>query len=129
MIGMMLFLLFPVVAAAQNPNMQNIDMEKMMQAVQEMQQCMAKVDQGELKKLEQETEEMEAEFRTLCEQGKRDKAQNEAIKFSKKLMTNPTLMQMKECAEITKGFVPEGAMEGDDEIFDPSKDHVCDDMN
>ena len=128
-VAIMLFLLFPGVAAAQNPNMQDVDMGKMMQAVQEMQQCMVKVDQRELRKLEQETKEMEAEFRALCGQGERDKAQKEAIRFSKKMMMNPTLMQMKECGEITKGFVPEGAMEEQDETFDSSKDHVCDDMN
>ncbi len=128
-VAIMLFLLFPAVAAAQSPNMQGVDMGKMMQAMQEMQQCMVKVDQGELRKLEQETKEKEAEFRALCEKGERDKAQEEAIKFSKKMMANPALVQMKECGEITKDFVPEGAMEEQDETFDPSKDHVCDDMN
>jgi len=127
-IVILLFLMLPVIAAAQNPNMQDIDMEKMMQAMQEMQQCMTRVDQGELRKLEKETEGMEAELRSLCEQGKRDKAQEEAITFSKKMIKNPTLIQMKECGEIIKDFVPEGTME-EDEIFDPSKGHVCDDMN
>lgn len=128
-ITILLFLLFPVVAAAQNPNMQNVDVEKMMQKMQEMQQCMAKVDQDELRKLQQEAREMEAEFRVLCKQGERDKVQKEAIKFSKKMMTNPAMKKMKECGEITKGLVPEGAKEDKDEYFDPSKGHVCDDMN
>lgn len=124
-IFIMLFVLFPVVAAAQNQN----DMGKMMQALQEMQQCMAKVDQEELRKVEQESEKMEANVRALCAQGKRDQAQNEAIKFGKKIMKNPTLIQMKVCGEKAKGFVPEGTIEGMDGTFDTSESHVCDNMN
>ena len=127
-IAILLFMLFPVVAAAQDQN----DMAKMMQALQEMQQCMAKVDQEELRKFEQESEKMETKLKTLCGQGNRDEAQNVAIKFGKKMMTNPALVQMKECGEMAQGFVPEGAMggaEGMDEIFDPSKSHVCDNMD
>ena len=127
---MLLCVLFPVAAAAQNqnPNMQGMDMGKLMQAMEEMQQCMAKVDQEELRKLEAEGEEMERELRKLCEQGNRDKAQKEAIKYSKKMMKNPALVQMKECTEITKGLMPEGSMpEEEDFGFDPSRDgHVCD---
>jgi protein tyrosine phosphatase (PTP) superfamily phosphohydrolase (DUF442 family) len=121
----MLFMLFPVVATAQNQN----DMGKMMQALQEMQQCMAQVDQEELRKFEQESEKMEANVRALCAQGKRDQAQNEAIKFGEKMMTNPTLIQMKECGEKAKGLVPEGTIEGRDDAFDPSESHVCDNIN
>lgn len=129
-IVMLLCLLFPVAAAAQNPNMQGVDMQKLMQAMQEMQQCMAKVDKEELRKLEQESDEMEMELRKLCEEGKRDKAQDKAIKYSKKIMKNPALVQMKECGEITKGLMPEGSMPEQEEEFDfdPSKGHVCDDM-
>jgi len=128
-IVIILFILFPVIATAQNQNMQSIDTEKMMQALQEMQQCMTKVDQEELRKFGQESEKMEARLQALCNRGDRDKAQNEAIKFSKKMMTNPTLIQMKECSEMAKGFVPQGTMEGMDEPFDPSKKHVCDNIN
>ena len=121
----MLFILFPVVAVAQNQD----DMGKMMQALQEMQQCMAKVDQEELSKVGQESEKMEANIRALCTQGKRDQAQSEAIKFGKKMMKNPTLIQMKVCAEKAKGFVPEGTIDGMDGAFDTSGSHVCDNID
>lgn len=120
--------LFPVAVAAQNqnPNMQGKDMEKLMQA---MQQCMEKVDQEELRKLEEEGEKFEREIRELCAQGKRDKAQKQAIRYSKMMKKNPTLIQMKECGEIAKGLMPEGSMPEQEEFdFDPSKEHVCDDM-
>ena len=125
----LLCLLFPVAAAAQSPNMQGVDMNKLMQAMQEMQECMAKVDQGELQKLEAEGEEFSREIEELCKQGKRDKAQKKAIKYSKQIMKNPALKQMKECGEITKGLMPEGSMPEQEEYgFDPSDGHVCDDM-
>ena len=60
------------------------------------------------------------------------KAQKKAIAFSKEMMKNPALVQMKKCGEMTKGLVPEGSMpqmEEEDFGFDPSKGHVCDDMN
>ncbi|SEA80155.1 hypothetical protein SAMN05660420_03233 [Desulfuromusa kysingii] len=124
-IVILLFLLFPVVAAAQDQP----DMGKMMEALQEMQQCMATVDQEELRIFEQEAEEMEAMLQSLCQQGKRDQAQKEAIKFGKKTMKNPTLIKMQKCGEMAQGFVPEGAIEGMNDSFDPSKNHVCDDFD
>ncbi len=123
-----LCLLFPVAAVAQSPNMQGMDMGKFMQAMQEMQQCMAKVDRAELEKLEGKGEEFSREIKELCDQGKRDKAQKKAIKYSKEMMENPALKQMRKCTEITKDLMPEGS-EGADESFDydPEKDgHVCD---
>lgn len=122
-----LCLLFPVTAAAQNPNMEGVDMGKMMQLMQEMQQCMAKVDQAELRKLEAESEKMSEELKALCEKGKRDKAQKKAIKYSKKMMKNPALVQMQKCGEITKGLIPQGAEQPSlQEEFDFSNKHVCD---
>jgi hypothetical protein len=101
----------------------------MIQAIQKMQQCMATIDQGELKKLEQKAEEIDTELRDLCGQGERGQAQAEAVKFSKKMKHNPVLIQMNECSEITKGFVPEGTMKKRGELFDPSNGHVCDGMD
>lgn len=128
-IAIVLFVLFPIIAFAQSTNMQNMNAGNMGNMMQEMQKCMSKVDQEEIKKLEQETDRMEAKFRTLCEQGKKDEAQEEAIKFGKKMMNNSAMVQMKECSEIAKRFVPKGAMKDDDETFDPEKHHVCDDIN
>lgn len=123
------FIFIAFVPAAQGQNFNEADMQNIMQAMQKVQECMAKVDQEELRKLEEEGEKFDKEVRELCEQGKRDKAQKMAIKFSKKVMKNPALIQMKECGEITKGLMPEGSMPEEEEYeFDPSKGHVCDDM-
>lgn len=121
-----LCLMFPVAAAAQNPGMNGGDMQKMMQLMQEMQQCMAKVDQGELEKLEEQSEKFTGELDALCKNGEREKAQKEAIAYSKKMMKNPALLQMKKCGEMTKGLVPDNSMGSFDDEFDFANKHVCD---
>jgi hypothetical protein len=121
-----LFLLLPVAASAQNQDMNGVDMGQMMMLMQEMQECMAKVDQAELEALEQRSEEMDAEITALCEQGKRDEAQKKAIAYGKEMMKNPALKQMKECGEITKDLVPEESMSSMEDDFDFSDGHVCD---
>lgn len=117
------------VSTAQAQGFNEADMQNLMQVMQKMQECMAKVDQQELERLEEEGNKMEAELKALCEQGKRDKAQKKAIAFSKKIMKNPALIQMKECGELTKGMMPPGSEEPTlDEEFDFTNRHVCDDM-
>ncbi|MCL7488677.1 MAG: hypothetical protein M8357_10960 [Desulfobulbaceae bacterium] len=120
------FLLLPVAASAQNQGMNGVDMGQMMMLMQEMQECMAKVDQAELEALEQRSEEMEAEITALCDQGKRDAAQKKAIAYGKEMMKNPAMIQMKECGEITRGLVPEESMPSMEDDFDFSDGHVCD---
>ncbi len=116
-------LMFPVVVTAQNQGMSGGDMQKMMQ---EMQQCMAKVDQAELEAIESESEKIGKELETLCEKGERKKAQEKAIAYSKKIMGNPALAQMKKCTEMTKGLVPLNSMPSFEEELDFSSRHVCD---
>lgn len=125
-----LFLLTPVVVFAQNnQNMNEAGMQNMMQLMQEMQECMAKVDQSELEGLEKRSQEMEAEIKSLCEQGQKSKAQKKAIAYGKEMMDNKTLRQMKKCGEITKGLVPEGSSPSTsfEDEFDFSKTDVCSD--
>lgn len=124
-----LFFLFPVVAAAQNhPGMNEADLQNMMQRMQQMQECMEKIDPAEMKALEQRGDEFEAELNTLCAQGKRDEAQKKAIAYGKEMMENPAIKQMKECGELTRGMLPPDQQESFDSDFDFdfSKRHVCD---
>lgn len=121
-----LFLMVPVVATAQNQSINGGDMGKMMQLVQEMQQCMEKVDQAELKELEKQSEKLGEELETLCKNGERKKAQKEAVAYGKKLMKNPALVQMKKCGEITKGLLPANSTPSFEDEYDFSDRHVCD---
>ena len=119
-------LMFPVAATAQNQVTSGGDMQKMMQMMQEMQQCMAKVDQAALEAIESESEKIGKELETQCEKGERKKAQEKAIAYSKKIMGNPALAQMKKCTEMTKGLVPLNSMPSFEEELDFSSRHVCD---
>jgi len=126
MIMMVLFLIFPIAATAQNQGVSGNNMEKMMQLMQEMEQCMAKVDQAALKAFEKESEKLSDELEVLCNKGERKKAQKKAIAFGKKVMKNPAIKQMQKCGELTKGLLPEQAEPSIEDTFDFSNRHVCD---
>lgn len=122
-----LCVLFPVVAGAQNQGANGADKQVMMQKMQELQQCMAKIDKAKLEALGEESEKFEQELKNLCANGERDKAQHNAIAYSKKMMNDPTLVEYRKCAEIAKGMVPqEDSAAAYDEDFDFSSHHVCD---
>lgn len=122
-----LFLLIPFTASAQTPPPNGMDMGKLMQLVQEMQLCMAKIDPAEMAAFEEESSKVSDELEALCDQGKRDKAQKKALAYGKKVMKSSAIMQMQKCSEITKGLMPEaGPQESIEESFDFSTVHVCD---
>lgn len=121
-------LFFPVVAIAQGMNQQ--DMQNMMGQMQEMAACMQTVDQKEVKALEKDSKKFEAEVKGLCKDGKRDKAQERAIEFSKKVMNSQALTTMRKCTEnmsaSMKGMMPN--MDPEEIAKDYSKHHVCDEI-
>ncbi len=120
-----LLLLIPMVAAAQNlQGMNNEQMQKIMQQMQEMQACMQKVDKDKLKALEKRSKQFEAEVKSLCTNGKRDKAQKKAISFGKEIAKDPSMQAMRKCGELSKGTMQN--MPFMDQETDYSKRHVCD---
>ena len=125
---MTIFLLSPVAALAQGMNQQ--DMENMMAQMQEMAACMQTVDQNEVKALEKETNEFEAQMKGLCKDGKRDEAQEKAIEFSKKMLSSPAIKTMRKCTEkmtaSMKGAMPN--MDPEEMAKDYSNRHVCDEI-
>ena len=128
-----LLLVLSVVVSVQSQNTSEVVMQKLGQAMQEMMQCMAKIDQAELAVLEEKSEQFDQEMEELCSQGKRKEAQEKAIAYSKQMMKNPTLEQMIECGEINKKYgIPQEKDEDEISIMDPefdfSKNHVCDDF-
>ena len=122
----LLFLMLPMTVTAQNQGMSGNSMEKMMGLMQEMEQCMAKVDQTALEAFEKESEKISDELEVLCNKGNRKKAQKKAIAFGKKAMRNPALVQMQKCGELAKGLIPEQAEPTIKDTFDFSNRHVCD---
>ena len=123
-----LLLLVPVAVFAQNfQGMNEGDMQKIMQQMQKMRQCMEQVDQSELKDFEKRAQEADAEIKALCANGKREKAQKEAIKFGKEVAKIKAIGEMKKCAELMEGvqgmLPPIPYM---DKETDYSDHHVCD---
>lgn len=121
-----LLLILPAISAAQNyQNISETDTQKMMQQMQQAQACMAGVDQAELKKFEQRTNQMQSSVKALCASGERDEAQQEAIAFGREVTANPSMQKMQECGKMMAGMpgmptIPRGAASEDDNR------HICD---
>ncbi len=121
------FLLLPTTLFAQNyGNINKGDMQKMMQVMQQVQECMSNIDQTKLNELQTRSEQAKQNIDALCAQGKRDKAQKQAISFGKKITSDPTVQQMRTCGKMAEGAVPmTGMVETyDEETF--ANRHVCD---
>ncbi|NOY16397.1 MAG: hypothetical protein GXP23_05605 [Gammaproteobacteria bacterium] len=124
-IVMVIFLLSPTTVFAQ----QGVDPE-IMQQLQDMATCISTIDQDEMKTLEKESKDFEAKVKGLCKSGKRDKAQELAMEFSKKIVNSPALITMRKCTETIssalKGMVPNMPPEKVVKNYDDK--HVCDDI-
>jgi len=125
--AVIILLIVPALAIAKNyPGMSEADT----QMIQKMQSCMEKVDQQQLKALEQRQNRFDAEMKSLCDRGKRDEAQKKAVLFEKEMMKNPAIQAVNKCSEIGKGMVPDMPDMPDMPVLDQnevdSNEHVCD---
>ena len=115
-------LLSSLVLIAQNmPQMGGHNMENMMQEMQKMQTCMAKINFDSLAALQEEAVSVQQNIDELCKQGKREKAQSTAINFSDKVMKYPAIVQLKQCS---KGTSMQSMMQMSKQDF--KNHHVCD---
>ena len=105
------------------PGMNSQDMQKMMQHMQKMQSCMAKIDQSKLAELESKSNQLQSDVFGLCQQGKRQQAQQKAESFAKQLQDDATVKAVQKCTEGMTDMMqsmPLGPMEFDSNM------HVCD---
>ena len=117
----------PTLLLAQNyGGMKQGDMQKMMQVMQEVQQCMAKIDQSKLNELQARSEQAAKEIDSLCAQGKRDKAQKRAMAFGREIVSDPTMKQMRKCGEMAQGALPMDNMIKTYDEKEYANRHVCD---
>ncbi len=110
-----------ILIAQEMPQMKGQNMEKMMQEMQKMQTCMAKINFNSLATLQEEAERVQKNIDEMCKQGKRNKAQTTAIDFSHKVMNYHAVVQLKQCS---KGTAMEGMMQISEQNF--KEHHVCD---
>ena len=90
------------------------EMQQMLQQMQAMQSCMAKIDYNALEPLQKETLEAEAKIKKLCHTGHQKEAQAYAIKYVHKVLNAPILLQIHECS---KGSPMEELMQVSEEDF------------
>lgn len=115
-------------AHAQPPGgMSEADMQKMMQGMQEMQACMEKIDQAALERMGREGEQMNAEIKALCAEGRRDAAQARAMEYGMKIAKDPTMQAMAECGKKMQGVMPQMQQSMAAPTAEELKNrHVCD---
>ena len=122
-----LCLLLPVTAIAQNyQGMSEADIENMMQ---QMQTCMESLDQSRMAALEQQASEIDAKVKSLCADGKRKKAQQEAMAYGREFASNPDFQKMMKCGEMMRGMMPQMPQMpymNQADRPDTSVRHVCD---
>ena len=116
----------PSFAIAQSNSGMSEDMMKMMEQAQKAQACMQNIDTSEFEKIEQEGRKMEAQIKSLCADGKRDEAQDQAIAYSRKMMSLPAMKQLRECSEMLRGMIPKMPFDNFEEEF--KNKHICDEM-
>lgn len=107
--------------------MSDADMQKMMQGMNAMQDCMSKVDMAAMERLGEEGKKMEAEINALCKAGKRDAAQDKAMAFGMKIARDPDMQTMAECSKQMQGMMPPMAQSPYADLAeDGANRHVCD---
>jgi predicted lipoprotein len=105
-------------------------MQGMMAAMEQMQTCIAGIEQHKLKELEGRSNAINRELSALCHAGDRDEAQARGIKYAKEISENPDLKKLQVCAEQLNGTMAGmPGMPGMPDMSFPEvndNNHVCD---
>lgn len=116
-------LLFTLLVAAGAVCAQGMTQGEMMQNMQKAQACMAQIDRSAMQRFGDEAQAMQSKIKSLCVQGKRDEAQEQAMAFGMKVSSQPELVKMRECMELMRGMMPVQPYFGPEQGSDQ---HVCD---
>jgi len=117
-------LITPLFAQAQQPAISQEQMQKMMQQAEQMQACFAKIDQQALMAIGEKAKALESEVKTLCQAGKRSKAQQKAIEFGIKISKDKNIKTARECGEMMQGMLPKMDYPVSEDDFNGT--HICD---
>ncbi|MDH3342905.1 MAG: hypothetical protein OEM07_04195 [Gammaproteobacteria bacterium] len=122
----LLLVALPVsVSAFDFNNMGQGDMDKLMRGMQDMQNCMSNIDEGELETLSNKSEKFTSSIKSLCQQGLRAEAQKNAMTFAREMTGDKTLKKLQKCGEAAKGMMPDTSLMYS-EKSDGKEKHVCD---
>jgi len=120
-----IIVLLSLPAYAQNaPNMNEQNMQQMMEQAKKMQACMQNVDKSRFPELERKSRAVEAEVKSLCAEGKRDRAEQRAIDFAMEMSQDKDLQTMRKCGEMMQEVMPQMPL-ADFERSARDK-HICD---
>jgi len=105
--------------------MEGMNMQQMMAQMNKMQQCLMQVDETELRNYESRIYKLEPELKSLCQAGKRDEAQQKAIKFGKEIASSNAIKTIQACTENMQknSFMP--TLPDFDNLGDR---HICEEL-
>jgi len=110
---------------AEYPNLSEEQMQQMMRQAKQMEACYSKVDQTALTALGERGKQMEQEMKSLCQAGKRDQAQEVAIKYGQEIANDETMQTVRKCGQMAQGMF-DMAKSGFPTEKDLRDKHVCD---
>ena len=97
----------------------------LIQQAQNVQACMAKIDQAEMERVRAAATAKAEEVQAMCASGERAGAQSEAVAFGKQLVEEPVLLEMKACLGIAGLEIPQMTW-AELENSETTQTHVCD---
>ena len=116
-------ILISSVVFAQQPELNQMQLQQLMQQAQQMQVCMSRIDQQALMAWSEKAQAVTADIKSLCKAGQRDKALDIAIEFGRAMAKDENLKIAQECGEMARSMMP-------DMSFPTSKEevkerHIC----
>lgn len=72
-------------------------MQEMMKQMQKVEACMTTVDQTAIENLGERAQKLEQTFIKLCQEGKRDAAQQKLVSFAKDVNNHGEIKKMRQC--------------------------------
>jgi len=124
LITFLIFTLLPVSSYAQQPGLNQQQMQQLMHQAQQMQACMSRLDQNEMIAMSQRAQAIEAEIKSLCVSGKRDEALDKAIQFGRTMADDENVKIARECGEMVREMLP--AIDFPTSKADTQGKHICD---
>src|SRR5699024_7182404 len=106
------------------------DQQKMMEGMLQFQRCFAEnINEQDLDIMSKKSEKMAEQIEQLCQTGKRQEAQDSAIKFTQQMLDDPTFKAMQGCvAQVETAFPGMPDLESEFSLEELEKTHICDEL-
>ncbi|NNL57206.1 MAG: hypothetical protein HKO71_05605 [Pseudomonadales bacterium] len=129
LLAALLAVVWPANALAQFSGMKPSGMQSMLQAAQQAQECLARVNQRAVQQLADEAKIVEQDIKHLCRAGNWREAEELAVTFGRRMSSDPDVVAMRKCGSAVAGILPKlphtGAQAGEREGA-AHRQHLCD---